>query len=93
MQQPSAVPEGGGQGFGIAAVVLGSITFGVQMLGGLLCGWIGWPLGFIAILLGVVAITKGARGLGAAGIGLSVIGVILQVLALMGLLGAAASSR
>lgn len=76
-----------GQGLGIASVILGAITFGIQLLGGLACGWIGWPLGIAAIVTGILAITKGRKGLGIAGIVLSVIGVILQILILVGALG------
>ena len=73
-----------GQALGIVSVVLGALTFGFQFLGGLICGWVGWPLGIAAIICGVIAFIKGAKGLGITGIVLSVIGVIVQVLALVG---------
>lgn len=73
-----------GRTFGIISVVLGAITFGIQFVGGLCFGWIGWPLGIAAIICGIIALAKGAKGLGIAGIVLSVIGVVVQVLALGG---------
>ena len=76
-----------GQILGIVSLVLGAITFGVQMIGGLLCGWLGWPLGIAAVICGIIAVTKGAKGLGIAGIVLSVIGVLIQVLGLAGAIG------
>lgn len=77
-----------GQAFGIASVIMGAITFGVQLIGGLICGWLGWPLGIAAIVTGIMAITKGRKWLGIIGIVLSVIGVVLQLLALTGAIGA-----
>ena len=68
-----------GTAFGIVSVCLGAVTFGIQIMGGLCCGWIGWPLGIAAIICGIVAIVQGAKGLGALGIVLSVVGVVLQV--------------
>jgi hypothetical protein len=76
-----------GQNLGIASVILGALTFGIQIFGGLLCGWLGWPLGIAAIVLGIIAITKGRMGLGVTGIVLSVIGVVIQLFALGSLLG------
>jgi len=73
-----------GQILGIVSLVLGAITFGIQMIGGLLCGWLGWPLGIAAIICGIIAVGKGAKGLGIAGIVLSVIGILIQVLGLAG---------
>lgn len=73
-----------GQALGIASVILGALTFGVQMLGGLICGWVGWAFGIAAIITGIMAIPKGAKGLGITGIVLSVIGVVIQVLVLVG---------
>lgn len=73
-----------GQALGIASVILGALTFGIQMIGGLLCGWIGWAFGIAAIVTGIMAIPKGAKGLGITGIVLSIIGVVIQVLVLVG---------
>lgn len=73
-----------GQGLGIASVVMGALTLGIQIMGGLICGWIGWPLGIAAIICGIIAFTKGSKGLGITGIVLSVIGVVIQVLVLAG---------
>lgn len=84
-----------GKTLGIVSVVLGAITFGIQFMGGLCCGWIGWPLGIAAIVCGIIAMTQGAKTLGAVGIILSVIGVIVQLAGLgagMAALGGAASS-
>jgi len=75
---------------GIVGIALAVPTMFIQFLGGMCCGWIGWPMGLVAIILGVVAISKGARTLGMVAIILSVIGVVVQVLATVGLLGAAA---
>ena len=77
-----------GQGLGIASVILGALTLGIQLMGGLICGWVGWPLGIAAIVTGIIAITKGRKGLGITGIVLSVIGVVIQVLVLVGAIGA-----
>ena len=79
-----------GQSLGIASVIMGAITFGIQLMGGLICGWIGWPLGIAAIVTGIIAITRGSKGLGYTGIILSVIGVIIQVLGLIGAIGSLA---
>ena len=68
-----------GKTLGIVSVVLGAVTFGIQLMGGLCCGWIGWPLGIAAIICGIFAGTKGSWTLGGIGIVLSVIGVILQI--------------
>ncbi len=79
-----------GQSLGIASVIMGAITFGIQLMGGLICGWIGWPLGIAAIVTGIIAVTKGSKGLGITGIVLSVIGVIIQVAGLIGAVGSLA---
>lgn len=79
--------DNSGQTFGIASVIMGALTFGIQIVGGLICGWIGWPLGFAAIVCGVFAFTKGNKGLGITGIVLSVIGVLIQILAVIGFVG------
>jgi hypothetical protein len=73
-----------GQYLGIASVIMGALTFGVQIIGGLICGWIGWPLGIAAIICGIIAFAKGSKGLGITGIVLSVIGVVIQLLVLAG---------
>lgn len=73
-----------GQTLGIASVIMGALTFGIQIMGGLCLGWLGWPLGIAAIVCGIIAITKGTKGLGITGIVLSVIGVVIQVLILTG---------
>jgi len=80
--------EGTGQALGIASVIMGALTFGVQIMGGLICGWIGWPLGIAAIVTGIIAIVQGNKGLGIAGIVLSVIGLVWQILTLVGSIGA-----
>lgn len=77
-----------GQALGIASVIMGAITFGVQIIGGLICGWLGWPLGIAAIVTGIMAINKGRKGLGISGIVLSIIGVIIQLLTVTGAIGA-----
>lgn len=77
-----------GQPLGIASAILGAVTFGVQMIGGLICGWLGWPLGIAAIITGILAINKGHKWLGIIGILLSVIGVIIQILVLTGAIAA-----
>ncbi len=69
---------------GIVSVALAVPTMFVQFLGGLCCGWIGWPMGLAAIVIGIVAISKGEKTLGAIGIFLSVAGIILQILSLAG---------
>jgi hypothetical protein len=68
---------------GVASVILGAITFGVQWLGGLCCGWIGWPLAVGAVICGILAISGGERTLGWIGIVLSVAMLALQVLMLI----------
>jgi len=79
--------DNSGQALGVASVIMGALTFGIQMFGGLICGWIGWPLGIAAIVCGVMAYMKGSKGLGIAGTVLSVIGVLIQVLVLVGAIG------
>lgn len=71
-----------GKTMGYASVILGAITFGIQIMGGLCCGWVGWPLGIAAVICGILAIVNGEKALGAIGIILSVIGIVLQILAL-----------
>lgn len=71
-----------GKTMGYASIILGAITFGIQIMGGLCCGWIGWPLGIAAVICGILAIVNGEKTLGSIGIILSVIGIVLQILAL-----------
>lgn len=73
-----------GQLLGITSIILGIITFGIQLLGGLICGWVGWPLGIAAVVTGVMAISRGYKGLGIGGIAFSGVGVVVQVLVLFG---------
>jgi len=73
---------------GIVGIAVAIPTMFIQFLGGMCCGWIGWPMGLIAIALGIVAIVKGARTLGILAIALSVIGVVVQILASIGLFAA-----
>lgn len=79
--------EGTGQVLGIASVIMGALTFGIQIMGGLICGWIGWPLGIASIVTGIIAITQGNKGLGIGGIALSVVGLIWQIVILVGAMG------
>ena len=70
---------------GVISVVLGALTAGVEVIGGLCCGWIVWPLAIAATILGILAWTS-ARGdqtaatLGKIGICLSLIVPIWQLL-------------
>jgi len=48
-------------------------------MGGLCCGWIGWPGGIASVILGILAMAGGEMGLGGTGIALSVIVFILQI--------------
>lgn len=68
--------------FGIVSVILGAITFGWQWIGGLCCGWLGWPLGIASIICALMTISgdKNDKILGAIGAFLSVIGVVIQLL-------------
>jgi len=75
-----------GKIMGIISIVFGSVTFIVQILGGLICGWLGWPLGIAALILGILAIRKGYK-LGWLGIVLSIAGVVLQLLITIGIIG------
>lgn len=72
-----------GLDMGIASLIFGVLTFSIQLIGGLLCGWVGWALGITAIITGIMAIAKGSKWLGISGIILSAIGVIYQVLTLI----------
>jgi hypothetical protein len=76
-------PGDKGKAFGVASVILGALTFGVQFLGGLCCGWIGWPLAFAAVICGILAIAEGESLLGWLGIGLSGAMLVLQILFLI----------
>lgn len=76
--------DSNGRVFGIISVVLGGITFGIQIIGGLCCGWLGWPLGIGAAICGILAMVHKEYRLGGIGIGLSVVGLLLQLLALGG---------
>ena len=57
---------------GIVSIVLGAITAGIQLMGGLCCGWIGWPGGIAAIVCGALAMIGGEYLLG--GIGVCLVG-------------------
>lgn len=74
--------SGTARAFGVASVILGALTFGVQWIAGLCCGWIGWPLGIAAIVCGILAIVGGEKTLGWVGIVLSVAMIALQFLML-----------
>jgi hypothetical protein len=90
--QQCSVKPNEGRPLGIASVILGAITFGIQMMGGLCCGWIGWPLGIAALICGIIAIVQGESTLGIIGCVLSVVGVIVQVMIVIGIIGAASSA-
>jgi len=73
--------------FGIASIILGAITFGWQLIGGLCCGWLGWPLGVGALICALMTLSgdKTAKTYGIIGAGLSVIGIIIQIAVLSGI--------
>lgn len=82
--KPAAIPPAAARGLGVASIVLGAMTAGIQLFGGLCCGWIGWPGGIAAIILGILSMVGREYALGGIGIFLAVIVFILQVVGLGG---------
>ena len=72
--------------FGIISIIFGALALGVQLLGGLCCGWIGWPLVVVAIICALMTIggNQTAKTYGLIGAFLSIIGIIIQLLVLSG---------
>jgi MFS family permease len=71
---------------GLGACIM---TFLVQLIGGMCCGWLGWPLAIVPIPMAIVTIVLGDlrrhKIMAIIAMVLSVIGVVLAILVLLGL--------